>query len=614
MKKTFLLLILMVGGLKAQTQTRSAPDCTINFSFTSAVPGTALNNIPQVASGNSTGGCVYWSVKADTFNTGIGTIVFQSNPTSTTTGTAAPISGWVTFSPLSGFTSLGTNPTSTFPSDYETAGNAPWVRVNCTAYTSGTIRGSIMGWRKLSASSSGGGGSSFYQTFQNNGSSLTQRPTANFKGTVTCVDNAGTSTTDCTGAGVTQAYTTVQNNGVSVAQENKLNFLSGTTCVDNAGAGSTDCTSSGGGGGGVSSGGVATYSSGAVVTLPVAGTTFFPPGGGGAPNSTEANVQGASPAVTISKFYVQLSANIGGGNTITLTFRNAGADQSVTCTISGASNSCNDTTHSFTTAAGDLLSIKAVTTGTVIITPEVVILFSTTTTSASGVTSGTFASLPAAGTVGRMFLFTDSLYTFALDNGSAWTYFSQGHSMTPPSGFAWQNQSTATLTTTFGGEMILSAIGAGGANISGRFIAYPATPFTRTVAVSVKPLVVNGSTNPTNANGGLYISDGTAVETFSIYGLSTMQIQFGPSVTNITTNITAFPYYTGLLNPVVWLRMDDGVTAANKRTFFYSWDGSNFTQIFQESNTANLTPTRIGYYANAFETGTQCQTWAIGFQ
>lgn len=157
MKK--LLLFLLAVALQAQTQTRTAPDCTLNFSFTSATSTVALSNLTQVTSGATTGGCVYWSVKADAYNTGAGTIVFQSNPSSTVSGAAAPTSGWVTFVPISGFTSLGTNPTSTFPSDYETAGNAPWLRMTCTSYTSGTIRGSIMGWRKLSASSSGGGGS-----------------------------------------------------------------------------------------------------------------------------------------------------------------------------------------------------------------------------------------------------------------------------------------------------------------------------------------------------------------------------------------------------------------------------------------------------------------------
>lgn len=232
----------------------------------------------------------------------------------------------------------------------------------------------------------------------------------------------------------------------------------------------------------------------------------------------------------------------------------------------------------------------------------------------STITSGTFASLPAAGTAGRMYLFTDSAYTYARDNGSTWDLFNQGHKLTAPTGFSWINQSTATLTTTFGGEVIMSAIGTGGSNLNGRSIAYPSPPFTRTLAVLVNPLVVNGSGNPNNGSGGLFISDGTAVEVMCSYGLNSMQVQFGPAFNNITTNLVSFPLYTTLFNNLLFFRFDDGVTVAGQRSFYYSFDGSNFTLFFQESRTANLTPTLIGYYAGAFDTGTQTKTWALGWQ
>lgn len=252
--RLIVLIFLALGLGLAQTQTRQAPDCVINFTFGSTGTGVALNNIPQVATGGSTGGCVYWSVTADGFNTGAGTIVFQSNPTSNTAGTAAPVTGWVTFSTLSGFTALGSNPSSTFPWTYQTAGYAPWVRVACTAYTSGTIRGTVNGWRKLSASSSGGGGSSFYQTVQQAGTAKPQRAILNFAANTTCVDNAGANSTDCTpsGGGGGSFYQTVKQAGSALPQQPALNFTgAGVTCINNGGASSTDCAISGGGGGGV---------------------------------------------------------------------------------------------------------------------------------------------------------------------------------------------------------------------------------------------------------------------------------------------------------------------------------------------------------------------------
>lgn len=404
-----LVLLFLVGcvGLRAQTtQTRQAPDCTINFVFTATGASTVLNNVPQVASGQSTGGCVYWSVKADTFATGAGTIVFQMNPTSNSPGTAPSSSGWTTFVPISGFTSLGTNPTSAFPWDYETAGNAPWLRVNCTAYTSGTIRGSIMGWRKLSASAGGGGSGGLpggsvndiqwkldSTTFGGGRCTMDSSQNVVCGGSLSAGSGSGTTgkleltgstsgaasvlTVDDTNTATSIKFPNDATSGLRLATTPTATPASG--CAEFSGTG-TQLTSTGsacGSGGGGGSGGFTAYS-GPAETLPAAGVTFFPPGGGGPPSTTENDVQGISPAATISSFHVTLSDPIGMGNTVTFTWRKTGVDQTVTCSISGAvAISCSDTTHSFSVASGDLLSISATTTGTVVITPEIVMLFST---------------------------------------------------------------------------------------------------------------------------------------------------------------------------------------------------------------------------------------------
>ena len=116
-------------------------------------------------------------------------------------------------------------------------------------------------------------------------------------------------------------------------------------------------------GSGSGGGGVIAYSSSADVLL---GTQFLPPGGGAPASSTESDVQVASPAAaTVSNLHVQLSSPLGAGITAVFTWRDAGSSTSVTCTISGAvAKSCSDTTHSFNAAAGDLLDIQVVTTGT----------------------------------------------------------------------------------------------------------------------------------------------------------------------------------------------------------------------------------------------------------
>lgn len=137
------------------------------------------------------------------------------------------------------------------------------------------------------------------------------------------------------------------------------------------------------------SGGAMVYS-GTSLTL-TAGTRYFPIGGGGTPSTTETDVDVEAPAAaTITNFYAQLSVTLGAGQTATFTWRKAGADQSVTCQISGTATTCNDTTHSFAVAQGDLIDIKLVTTGTVVATPNLVMAVQFGTTGSNGtVNTGT---------------------------------------------------------------------------------------------------------------------------------------------------------------------------------------------------------------------------------
>jgi hypothetical protein len=154
-------------------------------------------------------------------------------------------------------------------------------------------------------------------------------------------------------------------------------------CGANPPAFGTTCKGSGGGGINVYSG------TGLMVA---ANTYFFPIGGGGTPSTTEANVDVEAPsAATITNFYAQLSVALGAGNTGVFTWRKAGVNQSVTCTVTGAAQtSCNDLTHSFTVAQGDLIDIQLVTTGTIVVTPNLVMSVQFGTTGSNGtVNTGT---------------------------------------------------------------------------------------------------------------------------------------------------------------------------------------------------------------------------------
>lgn len=133
------------------------------------------------------------------------------------------------------------------------------------------------------------------------------------------------------------------------------------------GANAAWATVSGGSGGG----GFFNYSDNGVTVT--ANTYFIPIGGGGVPTTTEANVSVPAPAATsVSNLQVSVSVAPGAGNSYTITLRDGGADQAVTCVISGASaTTCQDITHSFNVAAADLIDWKFVSAGTIVTTPTV---------------------------------------------------------------------------------------------------------------------------------------------------------------------------------------------------------------------------------------------------
>jgi len=80
--------------------------------------------------------------------------------------------------------------------------------------------------------------------------------------------------------------------------------------------------------------------------------------------------------------------------------------------------------------------------------------------------SGAIGSLPAAGTAGRIYLPTDSIYDVLRDNGASWDYFYRGQLVTPPGGitWAWLNQGSATATQQTNGVLELAAPSNGAAD------------------------------------------------------------------------------------------------------------------------------------------------------
>lgn len=98
--------------------------------------------------------------------------------------------------------------------------------------------------------------------------------------------------------------------------------------------------------------------------LPVMGTEEVAGGG-----DSEAAINMVMPvAGTAKNLYVDLTAVPGVGNSWAMTLRKNGADTALTCTISGLSTTCTDTSNTVSIAVGDLLAIAATETGTATIT------------------------------------------------------------------------------------------------------------------------------------------------------------------------------------------------------------------------------------------------------
>jgi hypothetical protein len=79
-------------------------------------------------------------------------------------------------------------------------------------------------------------------------------------------------------------------------------------------------------------------------------------------SSTESDVQNILPVNgTFGNFFAYVTAAPSVGNSWVFTVRKNGVSSTVTCTISGTSQSCSDTTHTLSFTQGDLISIQATT-------------------------------------------------------------------------------------------------------------------------------------------------------------------------------------------------------------------------------------------------------------
>ena len=429
----------------------------------------------------------------------------------------------------------------------------------------------------------------------------------------------------------------VQGNGAKVQLSGGATTLNDCVKFD-ANGNTVDAGSPCGSGGGGSGGGITVYSG---LTTSFVSTFFLPVGGGAAAALTEATAQTVAPsAATISNFHVQISQALGVGNSAVFTWRDSGVSQTLTCTISGASaTSCVDTTHSFNAAAGDLLDIQVMPSGTIVVTPTI-IASAAFGTSGVGVTSVTgsspllstggttpalscptcitgspinhgvslgsatqAASYTGTGTAGQVLTSNGPSAdpTFQAAGGGGVTYTAP-----PTTGWTWVNQGSATVVNaSFGAQMTLPNAG-----LNWRLQVRPVTaPFSLTTYMRMISFSMGSSYDT-----GIYLYDSVSGKIMGLENLiqtnvSVMRVE---KITNATTDAsTAYSSAPGLfLAAGAWARIRDDSTTLY---FDISIDGINFYTLFSEPVGTFITPNYVGWGGvnaySVFEFG-QLLSWA----
>lgn len=484
------------------------------------------------------------------------------------------------------------------------------------------------------------------------------------------------------------AINLIQNNGTPLTKRPTLNFTTNMTCVDDSGNNSTDCSSSGGSS---ANGGVTVFSGSAITLL---STQYLAIGGGAAVSSTEANVEIQSPAAaTISNLSVQLSAALGLSTSAVFTWRDSSSSQALTCTISGASaTTCTDNTHSFNAAQGDELDIQVVTTGTPsAVTIVIATAFGTVATNnpaftisnatSTGTTVNTLTTLTGApstavivtagatggvvgittagaGTSGTATITTAGKIPCVFDGATTANDYVQissgtngdchdtGAATYPTSGQVLgrvlsTNGSGGTYTLDLFPSEIQTSSGGGGfiqtltapvaANFTqvnyntGSGVVTTQTNLTSPVtAITILQHDPNGTANAAALLKNKLASTFTVTEAFVYAGQGLVGLMlYDGSSENITVDIRSSAgfeadlfnnlggsFNTFIFSPIwpfgtygslVWVRVQE---TASARNYYVSSDGQNFAQFYTESNTTHFTTAQYGFVSYARGAGT----------
>jgi len=212
-----------------------------------------------------------------------------------------------------------------------------------------------------------------------------------------------------------------------------------------------------------------------------------------------------------------------------------------------------------------------------------------------------YASRPSATYNGRLFLPNDG-FDVERDTGAAWAAWGPLFPLTPPvSGdFAWVNQGTASIDTTFGG-VYLEAAAAAGEDVKIRKKAAPATPYTITAGFIPNMAIINSATI---GIGFRQSSDGKLVTLGLQCSGNTLPLLVEKYNSPTSANSA---YINNAVIPsasILWLQISDNGT---NRICRFSLDGRHFLQIHTVGRTDFLTADEVFFFANSLQA-----TYAIG--
>lgn len=217
------------------------------------------------------------------------------------------------------------------------------------------------------------------------------------------------------------------------------------------------------------------------------------------------------------------------------------------------------------------------------------------------VLSGPYASRPAAGAAGRLYLPTDG-YAQYRDNGTTWDASGPTFPLVEPptTGWSWVNQGTATVAAEKGGIYLSEP--AAQAAAADRIRAYmrplPPAPCTITAAFQ---LILWSSTGSFNQNGGLVLRESSSgklvlVSQLLYSGNGTnnplFYLQNYNSPTSWNANVASGPAPAG---PLLWIQVSDDGT---NRIVRLSGDGQHWPVFSTLARTTFITPDQIGIVLN----------------